>query len=102
MKDKKIKRLVKKLEDEYSDVTLCLYDKDSGQFTMAGHCTTNRFLAEVAVRCILMQSENEEVKPAVILMNIICSMADRGDIDREKFKSLCSFFLTLDKAVKEN
>lgn len=102
MKDKKIKRLVKNLEDEYSDVTLCLYDKDSWQFTMSGHCTTNGFLAEVAVRCILMQSENEEVKPAVTLMKIICSMADRGDIDRDKFKSLCSFFLTLDKEVKEN
>lgn len=102
MKDKKIKRLVKKLEDEYSDVTLCLYDKDSGKFTMAGHCTTNGFLAEMAVRCILMQSENEEVKPAVTLMKIICSMADRGDIDRDKFKGLCSFFLTVDKEVKEN
>lgn len=102
MKDKKIKKLVDKLEGEYSDVTLCLYDKDSGQFTMSEHCTTNGFLAEMAVRCILMQSENEEVKPAVTLMKIICSMADRGDIDRDKFKSLCSFFLTLDKEVKEN
>ena len=83
-------------------MTLCLYDKGSGQFTMAGHCTTNGFLAEIAVRCILMQSENEEVKPAVTLMKIICSMADRGDIDRDKFKSLCPFFLNIDKAVKEN
>ncbi|WP_407388925.1 hypothetical protein [Allisonella histaminiformans] len=102
MKNQKIKRLVKKLESEYSDVTLCLYDKDSGQFTMAGHCTTKGFLADMAIRCILIHSENEEVDPSVILMNIICSMADRGDIDRDKFKSLCSFFLTLDKAVKES
>ena len=102
MKDKKIQKLVDKLSDEYSDVTLFLYDKDSGQFTMAGHCTTNRFLAEVAVRCILMQSENEEVKPAVMLMHIICYMVDRGDIDMERLKNLCPFFLNIDKAVKEN
>lgn len=102
MKGKKIKKLVKNLEDEYSDVTLCLYNKDSGQFTMSEHCTTNGFLAEVAVRCILMQSENEEVKPSVTLWKIICSMADRGDIDRDKFKILCSFFLTFYKEVKEN
>lgn len=102
MKDNKIKRLVKKLEDEYDDVTLCLYDKGSGQFTMAGHCTTKRFLAEVAVRCILMQSENEEVDPSVMLMHIICYMVDRGDIDMERFKNLCPFFLNIDKAVKEN
>ena len=102
MKDQKIKRLVKKLESEYSDVTLCLYDKDSGQFTMAGHCTTKGFLADMAIWCILMQSENEEVKPEVTLMKIICSMTDRGDIDMERFKNLCPFFLNIDKAVKEN
>lgn len=102
MKDKKIKRLVKKLEDEYSDVTLCLYDKESGQFTMAGHCTTNGFLFELAVRCVLIHSENEEERPEITLMNIICSMADNGDIDREQFKNLCPFFLNIDKAVKEN
>ena len=102
MKDKKIKRLVKRLESEYSDVTLCLYDKDSGQVTMDGHCTNKGFLAEMAVRCILMHSENEEINPSVTLMDIICSMADKGDIDREQFKNLCPFFLTVDKEVKES
>lgn len=102
MKGKKIKMLVKKLESEYSDVTLCLYDKDSGQFTMAGHCTTKGFLADMAIRCILIHSENEEVDPSVMLMHIICYMVDRGDIDMERFKNLFPFFLNIDKAVKES
>ena len=102
MKNQKIKKLVKKLESEYSNVTLCLYDKDSGQFTMAGHCTTKGFLADMAIRCILIHSENEEVDPSVMLMHIICYMVDRGDIDMERFKNLCPFFLNIDKAVKES
>lgn len=102
MKNQKIKRLVKKLESEYSDVTLCLYDNESGQFTMAGHCTTKGFLADMAIRCILIHSENEEVDPSVMLMHIICYMVDRGDIDMERFKNLCPFFLNIDKAVKES
>lgn len=102
MKDKKIKRLVDKLSAEYSDVTLFLHENDNNQLTMAGHCTTNSFLPEIAIRCILMHAEQEEIEPAIILMNIICSMADKGDIDREQFKNMCPFFLNIDKAIKEN
>ena len=84
MKDKKFKRLVEKLEDEYSDVALCLYDKDSGQFTMAGHYTTNGFLTEMAIRFILMHSKNKGVNPGVTLTDIVYRLAD------------------IDKSVKEN
>lgn len=102
MKDKKIQKLVDKLSDEYSDVTLFLHDRRNGKTTMAGHCTTPTFLRGVAIRCILQQAEIEEIDPSVTLMDIICSMADKGDIDREQFKNLCPFFLNIDKAVKES
>lgn len=84
MKDKKIKSLVTKLEDEYSDVILCLYDNESGKFTMAGRSTTHGFLREMAIRCILMHSDKEEVAPEVTLLDILCRMTD------------------IDKSVKEN
>lgn len=102
MKDKKIQKLVDKLSDEYSDVTLFLHDRENGETTMAGHCTTPTFLLGIAIRCILQQAEIEEIDTSVMLMHIICYMVDRGDIDMERFKNLCPFFLNIDKAVKEN
>lgn len=79
MKGKKIKKLINKLSAECSDVVLFLHAKDEHQFTMAGHCTTKNFLP-----------------------NIITSMVDQGDIDREQFKKSCQFFTNIDKAIKTN
>lgn len=102
MKDKKIKKLVDKLSDEYADVVLFLHAEDEHQFTMAGHCTTKNFLPEIAIQAIKMHSEREEIDPVFILMNIITSMADKGDIDREQLIKSCQFFTNIDKAIKTN
>ena len=100
MKDKKIQKLVDKLSGDYSDVTLFLHDRENGETTMAGHCTTPTFLLGIAIRCILQQAEIEEIDTSVILMSVISSMADNGDLDIEKFKQMCPFFLDAEIAVK--
>lgn len=102
MKGKKIKKLINKLSAECSDVVLFLHAKDEHQFTMAGHCTTKNFLPEIAIQAIKMHSEREEIDPVFILLNIITSMVDQGDIDREQFKKSCQFFTNIDNAIKTN